>query len=430
MTTELNGGPRCPTCGAALDVPPGLVRAWQHCASCRGNHVGPWEQADPATSGKPPYSIAIDQPVDMDDRFVERHSDDSEPGVYGLAPQRDESLDVLESVENLQENASHSVPATKRNPRSGLGKAGDRGRRNDEGSVRSWWRGMAQMVGIEIAAVFVAVLVGWLVPVIGLVLFGVYVLTVFVLVGAAWVLGFQHAMRNNKFAVILFFLPWYFVKYGIRNWPETRQSVTALGLGLGMLCAPMIVALPLGLISSLLEYRASLPIAAPDPVKPSTTPADPNAAPPPGTYVTSTSVQVTADGTMTTTTIRSDGFTTKSVRKSQSKITPSAEDWARRRELGLSLYRAKLGDVIEAELTGTDREIVTGGFRGVYNLGSAPASAAVHAGALKIDETGKVKITIVPNADKYPSLDQNGVLSLAGASGAVYSYTIERATDN
>ena len=68
----------------------------------------------------------------------------------------------------------------------------------------------------------------------------------------AWVLPFRHALQHNKVAAVIFVLPWYFVKYSIRNWPETRNGALAIGLFVVWITAPVIIGLPMNMIAGLI----------------------------------------------------------------------------------------------------------------------------------------------------------------------------------
>jgi LCCL domain/EF hand len=72
---------------------------------------------------------------------------------------------------------------------------------------------------------------------------------------------------------------------------------------------------------------------------------------------------------------------------------------------------SQVGDYYYFELTGTTNGIVWGDK--VYTGDSFLAATAVHAGILKVGETGFVKVTILAGRDKYEGTEQNGVSSQA-----------------
>jgi hypothetical protein len=89
-------------------------------------------------------------------------------------------------------------------------------------------------------------------------------------------------------------------------------------------------------------------------------------------------------------------------------------------------WRGRVGESYFCELTGAIGGSVWG--TDVYTDDSDLQAAAVHAGALKVDETGVVKITICAPLESYPSSERNGVAAREWGAwdGA---YTIERAKD-
>lgn len=77
--------------------------------------------------------------------------------------------------------------------------------------------------------------------------------------------------------------------------------------------------------------------------------------------------------------------------------------------IDLSQYRGEHGKVLELTLTGRIWGNVWG--MGVYTDDSDLGTAAVHAGALKDGETGKVKVTIFPPQESYATSIRYGISS-------------------
>jgi hypothetical protein len=73
----------------------------------------------------------------------------------------------------------------------------------------------------------------------------------------------------------------------------------------------------------------------------------------------------------------------------------------------MSGFGTQIGDTYYFELTGTTEGIVKGSE--LYTTDSVIAAAAVHAGVLKVGETGYVKISILPGEQEYHGSFANGV---------------------
>lgn len=86
-------------------------------------------------------------------------------------------------------------------------------------------------------------------------------------------------------------------------------------------------------------------------------------------------------------------------------------------------HAAKPGDVMYFKVTGTNLGILYGS--DVYTSDSTLATAAVHAGALRIGETGVVKVTILPGQPAYEGSARNGLISNSWTSGWSKSYRVE-----
>jgi serine/threonine protein kinase len=76
----------------------------------------------------------------------------------------------------------------------------------------------------------------------------------------------------------------------------------------------------------------------------------------------------------------------------------------------LVAYRGRVGRVVDLRVTGLAAGSVWGD--GVYTDDSSIAAAAVHAGVLKVGQTGMLRVAILPGRNDYPSSTRNGVTSL------------------
>ncbi len=88
----------------------------------------------------------------------------------------------------------------------------------------------------------------------------------------------------------------------------------------------------------------------------------------------------------------------------------------------LTAFRDRTDEVLYFEVTGS----TTGGVWGtdIYTDDSNLATAAVHAGVLENDETGVVKVTILPGEEEYQGTESNGVTSWDYGSWSG-SYSVE-----
>jgi hypothetical protein len=75
----------------------------------------------------------------------------------------------------------------------------------------------------------------------------------------------------------------------------------------------------------------------------------------------------------------------------------------------LTNFQNDIGKVYYFRVTGATNGTVWG--TGVYTSDSPLATVAVHAGLLKVGQTGVVKVTIVPGQDAYQGSTQNGVMT-------------------
>jgi hypothetical protein len=89
----------------------------------------------------------------------------------------------------------------------------------------------------------------------------------------------------------------------------------------------------------------------------------------------------------------------------------------------LTGYRGRVGKTFLFEVTGTTDRSIAG--TDIYTDDSALSTAAVHAGALRAEQTAVVRVTILPGQDNYISSTRHGVTS--GQSTAFPgSFTVER----
>lgn len=117
------------------------------------------------------------------------------------------------------------------------------------------WQLFGWIVLGEAGLLFMGICMAFLVPSLALLLLVGYVLTGLALFGTSWGAGIVHALREEDYlSAVLFFFPMYFIRYGIRNWPETRLSMAALALAMIWLVAPFVVGVPLGFL-----MRAMMP---------------------------------------------------------------------------------------------------------------------------------------------------------------------------
>ena len=89
---------------------------------------------------------------------------------------------------------------------------------------------------------------------------------------------------------------------------------------------------------------------------------------------------------------------------------------ARQAPQNLTEYRFKTGETFLFTVTGTGTGRIWGGQDAVYTDDSPLATAVVHCGLLKAGETGNVYVKIMPGQRSYPSINRNGVNSIAYGS--------------
>ncbi len=444
MDGESYQSQRCPQCGAAFDVPLDKVGDWQYCPACRDNlhRLPSSNDSHPPTgtedSGRPEKRGAPEPPSAL------------ESDTYALSSGRLESIEAEARSRNPDDVWPKVVPPPPINQRR---------RKSESSKSLPWWSGLGKALAVVLGIQVIGIVLTLIFPSLILTLFGVYLLALVVMFGMSWMIGLQHALQNNRASIIFFFLiPLYPVRYGIRHWPETRPAVTAIGLAFIWMTAPILISMPISIVGSFFEKREPEPVAEAAPAapnvpapKPWQNPVSPDSSKPPAQapsvlmsrpqsitspanppIVVGAGLATAPDGTMTITITKSDGTTSKSVRHSKSTFEVTSEEKRRRIDLWRKIGRLgdQRGKVIVADVIGTDSEVITGGKDGIYAIGSSPNAAAVHAGLVNVDEKVKVKITIVPNVTEFPSLEQNGVLSLPALYTPQSGFKIERAMDD
>lgn len=380
-----------------------------------------------------------------------REQRDAESDTYALAANElDARLDELEDYsENAEwkDEADGSVPQASRRLRSDQSDSRPRYKarvdRNEQGEiVGAWWIEFLKLAGNAFAVVAVATLIGFLFPALAIWLMVGFVLAAIGLLVRAWILAFRHAMQHDKSAAVLFIFPWYFVKYGIRNWPKTRDSVFALGLFLVWVSSVVLIGMPIQVIANLIQPGVpNGPVVAnappqwadlPNPAGVSEAmPQDPDVSP------RSIHQQQRPDGMISLTITWADGTVGSWVRPALSRAKHDRDyfqqqtaDHRKERELHQELSRAEVGAVIVTELRGAEAWFIYGGQNGIYSLASSPGTAAVHAGLVKVDQLARLKLTIVPRPARFPMLKQNGLISISQGPGSEQTaYQIELAKE-
>lgn len=89
----------------------------------------------------------------------------------------------------------------------------------------------------------------------------------------------------------------------------------------------------------------------------------------------------------------------------------------------LTPYRERTGAVLRFSVTGSDWGSVWG--TGVYTDDSTLAMVCVHAGLLRIGETGLIEVTLLPGLEEYEGSTQNGITSQSYGSWQ-WSYSVTR----
>lgn len=89
----------------------------------------------------------------------------------------------------------------------------------------------------------------------------------------------------------------------------------------------------------------------------------------------------------------------------------------------LTPYRERTDAVLRFSVTGSDWGSVWG--TGVYTDDSTLAMVCVHAGLLRIGETGLIEVTLLPGLEEYEGSTQNGITSQSYGSWQ-WSYSVTR----
>lgn len=459
----------CTICGAAHTIPVEQAGAPFHCESCRNIFLAPLKSEEPLPVGPP---VVIEPPTVARDA-VESATEAGDTETYSVAAEHVAGTGSEGGPEPLGSwpdplDMPPPVRSKKRRPRQIPSIVDPEADPNADPEYQfadqlvSLFQGTGRWILLGLGLLVIGNVLKLMNPEFGYAISGVFLLAVAVMVIAAWVLLQRHAKQNEPDSSTTLLWPPNIVRYGLEYWPETRRSMQILGLAVGWVAAAWIVAIPFDMVSSfyntgkptvadnvkppianppqmmpVAEKPAGAPVVAVNPVPgapvmqpmqpPQVMPAVPAQAD--ATAIRSVSRQVTVGGVVSMTTILKDGSVLTTVKRTQSKLEPTEDDLRHQAEVNQKVNAAenKVGDVIEIQLTGTDSDLVWGGKNGVYARGSSPGSAAVHAGVVKLDETAKVKITIVEPQTEYPAIDQNGVNSLAGGAEARFGFKVERA---
>ena len=89
----------------------------------------------------------------------------------------------------------------------------------------------------------------------------------------------------------------------------------------------------------------------------------------------------------------------------------------------MTSYRNNNEKTYSVRVTGTDQGSAWGGYDGIYTDDSRLGKAVVHAGLLKVGETGVVRVTILQGQTSYTGSTKNGVLTINyGAYSGSYKF--------
>ncbi len=365
--------------------------------------------------------------------------DRSRPEFAALdGPDDIDELDEPDELDEVTDNdefplGSESSSSSKRNSKPQWNPPRDRA--GHESNEVRWHLEFLKQAGYACGIVALAMISGYLFPTLIAWLTGAYLLMAIGLLIRAWVLPFRHALQHNKIAAVLFVFPWYFVRYSIRHWPETRNGALAIGLFVVWITAPVIIGMPINMIAGLIPEAEFARQNEPDANNPElanfannqpvrqfglseSQPRNPDAIP------ISMNQRFESDGTMSMTVTWSDGSSGEWKRprliRGQRDVTEyreSSKEYRRQSKLQRHLQTAPTGSVIVAELHGIEFGFILGGENRIYSISSPVGVAAVHAGLVKINTRAKFKLSIVPCPVRFSMLEQNGVISFASGRG-------------
>ena len=91
-------------------------------------------------------------------------------------------------------------------------------------------------------------------------------------------------------------------------------------------------------------------------------------------------------------------------------LPPSIDEFANA-PTNMSAFTGKYDIIFIFRVTGSKEGAIWGGKDGVYTTDSEIATAAVHAGVLKLGQTGLVRIKMLPGRSSYPEFTSNGITS-------------------
>lgn len=370
-----------------------------------------------------------------DPSFDDPDTDDAWNGSTRQTTNSDDSLDWLG-----QDEAPATSPASRtqsRQPRRPL----ESPRRVEPEEIPRGLSGVLRRAfrwsGEAVALVALGILLCLLFPTLTPWLIAAYIVGGVLLLFTAWGLGFRHAIQTSRLSTTLFLFPPYFIRYAVRNWPETQGAVNAVCLVIVWISAPFLVGPPMLLLGQILTAPARRaadlagnprgpqpPIVELQPVSNEFIPVDPRVFP------TRLQRRTEPNGTMTTTVQWSDQTVATYVRRSLGHgMKLDFEKMRTNTQLARQVREARVGEVLQLEVYGSEIEFVYGGRDGIYTSDSPPSAAAVHAGLIRVGETKMVKITMLAPQMHYPMLEQNGMMSFQKIGDSSLAYRIERLTD-
>ena len=91
-------------------------------------------------------------------------------------------------------------------------------------------------------------------------------------------------------------------------------------------------------------------------------------------------------------------------------LPPSLNEFANA-PTNMSAFTGKYDIIFLFRVTGSKEGAIWGGKDGVYTTDSEIATAAVHAGVLKLGQTGIVRIKVLPGRSSYPEFTRNAITS-------------------
>lgn len=474
---------RCPVCGIAHSIPEDQANLPFLCTSCQNIFLIPAPVDAPVPDGLqesaanlPPqfqstetangkieeidtYSVAANQPSVV-------HSDQGQSEPFGTWP------DTAEMAS--QKNVRRPWPAVSPvfEPEADLNADPDY---QFVDALTELFQGTGGYIIFGLLFLVCGHTLTWFVPGFDYIFSILFFLSLITMICASCVMLQRHAAAKDPDSSSTLLWPPNFARYALEYWPETRRSIQLMLMAIAWYAVSWIVAVPFDIVEGIFNsgkpkevVKAQQPIivpppmmpvgkkppavnrpvepvgaadvaANPNPLKPALPtmqmqpPLQPPSQPQPAivdqTRIRSIFQQVTPEGLILTTRVLNDGSILSSWKQSQSKSIYTEEFLRRQTEVNQKVNAGdnKVGSSITVEVTGSDRELVWGGDQGIYAQGSAPGTAAVHAGVIRIDERARIKVTFTLPASSYPSIERNGVNSWALGSEARFGLKIQKA---